>query len=168
MSQGSIELKTMRQRNPIKIAIPGQRPVVVSELILDFNGTLAQDGSLLPGVASRLRRLGRRLRITVATADTFGKARSVLKGLLIDIEIVETGQDKLRLLKQLGPSHVVVIGNGRNDVPMMRQARISIAVIGPEGAAGEALAAADVVLRDIREALDLLTNPLRLAATLRP
>jgi len=157
----------MGQRNPVVVAVSGQRSVKVSHLVLDFNGTLAKDGNLLPGVTSRLRTLSRRVHITVATADTFGKACSALKGLPLDVEIIKTGQDKLRLLKRLRPSHVAVIGNGRNDVPMMREAALSIAVIGSEGAAGEVLAAADVVARDVREALDLLANPLRLTATLR-
>jgi soluble P-type ATPase len=39
--------------------------------------------------------------------------------------------------------------------------------MGPEGVAGELLAAADLVTRDIRDALDLISNPLRVKATLR-
>lgn len=76
-------------------------------------------------------------------------------------------EDKLRLLKRLGPAQVVAIGNGRNDVPMLRQAALGIAVLGPEGAAGDAVRAADILTRDIREALDLLLQPLRLKATYR-
>jgi soluble P-type ATPase len=157
----------MPERIPLEIAIPGERPVVLSHVVLDFNGTLAQDGNLRPGVASRLRPLARRLRITVATADTFGKVRSALKGLPVAVEIVAAGPDKLRLLKRLGPARVAVIGNGRNDVPMMREAALSIAVVGPEGAAGEAVLAADILVRDIRDGLDLLLRPLRLKATYR-
>jgi soluble P-type ATPase len=157
----------MGQQNPVVVVIPGRRPVRVRHVLLDFNGTLARDGSILPGVAARVRRLGQRVRVTVATADTFGKARSALKGLPVAVEVVATGRDKLRLLRRLGPSRVVVIGNGRNDVSVMRHAAISIVVIGPEGAAGAALAAADVVVREVREALDLLVRPRRLTATLQ-
>jgi len=157
----------MREHSPIVIVMPGESPIGVSHLLLDFNGTLAKDGRLLPGIAERLRRLGRQLQIVVATADTFGKVRSELKGLPVDIEIVETGLDKLRLLKRLGPSHVVAIGNGRNDMQMVQKAALGIVVIGPEGAAGDAARAADVLVRDIRDALDLLLKPLRLKATLR-
>jgi GTP-binding protein EngB required for normal cell division len=39
--------------------------------------------------------------------------------------------------------------------------------IGPEGASAELLLVADVVVRDVLDALDLITNPLRLKATLR-
>jgi soluble P-type ATPase len=157
----------MPEPKPIVVAVPGERPVVLSHLVLDFNGTLAEDGNLLPGVAARLRKLGRQLRIVVVTADTFGKARSALKGLPVEVEIVESGQDKLRLLKRLGPSHTVAIGNGRNDVPIMQKAALGIVVLGPEGAAGQAVQAADILVRDIRDGLDLLLQPLRLKATYR-
>ena len=157
----------MPERIPIVVAVLGERPIVASHAVLDFNGTLARDGNLLPGVASRLRKLGQRLRIVVVTADTFSKARSALKGLPVAVEIVETGQDKLRLLRRLGPSHTVAIGNGRNDVPIMQRAAVGIVVIGPEGAAGEAVHAADILVRDIRDGLDLLLKPLRLKATYR-
>ena len=50
---------------------------------------------------------------------------------------------------------------------MLQAAALGIAVIGPECAAAEALAAADIVAPNILAALDLLLNPLRLVATLR-
>ena len=46
-------------------------------------------------------------------------------------------------------------------------AALGLAVIQREGAAAETLNAADVVCGDILSALELLTNPLRLVATLR-
>lgn len=51
----------------------------------------------------------------------------------------------------------------------MRQAeqRRDLAVIQGEGAAPQTVYLADVVARDVRDALQLLLNPLRLAATLR-
>ena len=68
---------------------------------------------------------------------------------------------------ELGRSNTVCIGNGRNDRLMLQAAALSIAVIGPEGAALDTLHAAAVITPDIRAALDLLLHPLRLAATLR-
>jgi soluble P-type ATPase len=61
----------------------------------------------------------------------------------------------------------VAIGNGRNDVAMLEAAALGIAVLGPEGTAGGAVAAADVVARSVQEALALLTEPRALTATLR-
>lgn len=158
----------MSRQKRIVIDIPGRPSLTLSYLMLDFTGTLAKDGTLLPGVASRLRSLSHRLTIVVATADTFGTASTSLKGLPVEIKMIKTGQDKLRLLEHLGPSQVMAIGNGRNDIPMIRRAALSVAVIGPEGAAGGLITSADVVVCDIRDALDLLAKPRRVTATLRP
>ena len=50
-----------------------------------------------------------------------------------------------RYIVQLGRKTVAAIGNGRNDRLMLQAAALGIAVIGPECAAAEALAAADIV-----------------------
>ncbi|MBV9327442.1 MAG: hypothetical protein JO020_15490 [Chloroflexi bacterium] len=50
---------------------------------------------------------------------------------------------------------------------MLREAALGIAIVGPEGLAAGALAAADVVVPSISDALGLLRNPKRLIATLR-
>ena len=152
---------------PIKLEVPGTETKSFTDLVLDYTGTLSLDGTLLPGIAERLERLAKAVRITVLTADTFGKAKGQLAGLPVEVRIVETGQDKAEFVKNLGAEHVIAIGNGRNDIPMMALAGLRIAVIGREGAAGELLGAADVMTRDICDALDLITNPLRLKATLR-
>jgi soluble P-type ATPase len=59
------------------------------------------------------------------------------------------------------------MGNGRNDRLMLEHSALGIAVILDEGAASVTVTAANVVCTDIRLALDLLANPLRLVATLR-
>ena len=138
-----------------------------TDLVLDYTGTLSLDGALLPGLAERLTTLAGSIHITVLTADTFGKAKEQLARLPVEVHVICTGQDKVELVSRLGAVRVVVIGNGRNDVPMMTLAGLRIAVIGPEGAATELLTVADIVVTDVRHALDLITNPLRLKATLR-
>jgi AcrR family transcriptional regulator len=50
---------------------------------------------------------------------------------------------------------------------MLKAARLGIAVMEGEGAAGPAVAASDVLVRNIGEALGILLNPLRLIASLR-
>ena len=62
----------------IEIDIPGFREVRLSDLVCDYNGTLAADGTLLPDVAGALSRLAANLRIHVITADTFGTVRAQL------------------------------------------------------------------------------------------
>lgn len=135
-------------------------------LLLDFSGTLARDGVLIPGVAERIRALAERLRVVVLTADTFGRAHIELHDLPVEVRVVSSGEEKASFLRRCA-REVIAVGNGRNDVPMMRLADLSLAVVGPEGAAREVLSVADVVVRDVLEALDLLIHPLRLKATLR-
>jgi soluble P-type ATPase len=74
---------------------------------------------------------------------------------------------KLAYVNELGAEGTVCIGNGRNDRLMLAASALGIAVVLAEGASSLSLTAADVVCKDILSALDLLTHPLRLTATLR-
>jgi soluble P-type ATPase len=152
--------------SPVLLHLPSG-PAPFSTLVLDFTGTLSEGGRLLPGVDERLGRLVGKLRIVVLTADTFGTAREALRNLPVEVQVIRDGWHKAEVVSTMEPEGVVAIGNGRNDIPMMEVAGLGIAVIGPEGAAAGLLSAADVVTRDIREALDLVADPLRLKATLR-
>ena len=154
----------------VSIAIPGFGALALEHLVLDFNGTLAVDGALLSGVAERLRALGPKLSIHVLTADTHGTAARALESLPCALVVAPpSGQAeaKRRFVQVLGAERVVAIGNGRNDRLMLGAARLGIAVIQSEGAAAEAIAAADLVVPTIADALDLLVHPLRLVASLR-
>lgn len=71
------------------------------------------------------------------------------------------------LVASLGADQTAAIGNGRNDVTMLRVARLGISIIGPEGGATEAVLASDLVCRSITEALDLLLDDRLVIATLR-
>lgn len=152
----------------LTISIPGQPPMTLRHLVLDVNGTLSARGELIDGVEGRLARIAHLLDLHVASADTFGTAEALATSVGASFERVADGDEKGRLVLRLGADGVAAIGNGRNDAAMFRAARLSIAVIGPEGAAGAALAAADVVCLDIRGALDLLLDDRVLLATLRP
>jgi soluble P-type ATPase len=154
----------------IEIAIPGYGELRLRHLVLDYNGTLACDGRLVPGVTDHLMDLSESLGIHVLTADTFGKAASVFINLPCQLETLPLENQecgKLQYVRGLGSSQTVCIGNGRNDRLMLKEAALGIAVILQEGAATEAVLAADVVCTNIVSALDLLTHPLRLVATLR-
>jgi soluble P-type ATPase len=152
--------------SPVHLELPGG-PAAFTDLVLDYTGTLSLDGKLLPGVEERLRKLAEYLRIVVLTADTFGTAAAQLEGLPVSVRVIRDGKEKAEAVTAMGAGTVIAVGNGRNDVPMMKVAGLSVAVVGPEGGAGSLLGVADVVARDIRDALDLLANPLRLKATLR-
>ena len=154
----------------IEVTIPGYNTLQFKHLVLDYNGTLAVDGELLPGVKQALKGLSEELQVHILTADTFGKVRSRVEGIPCELSILPLeNQDKGKLdyVKGLGAGYTVCIGNGRNDRLMLKEAALGIAVILEEGAATETLVAADVVSPSILSALELFTNPLRLTATLR-
>jgi len=158
--------KTIHVFRP-RVEIPGREPIDLVEMVLDFTGTLSRDGKLLPPVAQQLVKLAKELRITVMTADTFGTAREALADLPVRVELIETGADKLAYVERRGAGTTVAVGNGRNDVPMVKAAAVGIAVVGPEGAAGDLVRVADVVVNSIEDAFDLVLHPMRLKATLR-
>jgi len=124
----------------------------------------------LPEVAERLNHLASMLTVHVITADTFGKVEVQLDGVHCRISILQgkdQDKEKLSYITQLGPERTVSIGNGRNDRLMLEASALGIAVLLQEGAAAQSIMAADIVCKEILSALDLLTHPLRLTATLR-
>jgi soluble P-type ATPase len=154
----------------LDLTIPGFGRLEITDAVCDYNGTLAADGRLLEGVDTRIQRLSSELRVHVVTADTFGSAARELQRLPCALVVLDAGNQaeaKRDFVEGLGATHVVAIGNGRNDRMMLDVAALGIAVCGAEGAAAEALQAADLVAGRIVDALDLLLHPKRLLATLR-
>jgi P-type E1-E2 ATPase len=158
----------------IEIDIPGNRTLRLKHLVLDVNGTLALDGELLSGVAERLAALTNQLEIHLLTANTHGRQKEIDRQLALTATILPppappgTQQSlKAAFVEKLGAQVVAAVGNGNNDAGMIRAAGSGIAVLGPEGLAGQALTAADLVCTSVNDALDLLLHPNRLRATLR-
>ena len=153
----------------IHLDIPGWGVLELEHLVLDLNGTMALDGEALAGVPERLAALSESLAVHLVTADTQGQAAAIAGQLGVRLVLVAPGAEadqKRSLVERLGAERVMAIGNGANDARMLQAAALGIAVLGPEGLAGEAWRAADVVA-GIHEALDLLLHPRRLVATLR-
>ncbi|MDF1536844.1 MAG: ATPase P [bacterium] len=153
----------------LTIEVPGWGSFPIRHLVLDLNGTLTLDGGLMAGVRERIVHLAGKLDIHVLTADTLGKAAELCHDLPVTLHTI-AAQDqveaKRKYIRGL-PLRAVAMGNGRNDAAMLADAALGIAVIGPEGASPEAVSAADVVVLDINDGLDLLIYPDRLKATLR-
>jgi soluble P-type ATPase len=154
----------------LEMTIPGMERLYIEHLVIDFNGTLAQDGLVLEGVRERLASLAERLYLHVITADTFGQARDELAGLPLELVILPDGNQaeaKLAYIQRLNAAQVAAIGNGRNDALMLQAAALGIAVLQGVGTARETFQAAALVTPNILVALDLLVFPQRLTATLR-
>lgn len=154
----------------LSITIPGFGALCLAHLVLDYNGTIAEDGELIPGVQNRLSTLSQKLSIHVLTADTFGTVEEKLSGAPVKLHILGEGkQDEMKLdyVRSLDSSSVVSVGNGGNDRLMLEASGLGLSVLQTEGAAAGTLFASDAVCRSICDALDLLIHPLRLTATLR-
>jgi soluble P-type ATPase len=152
------------------IEIPGFGDLHLRRLLLDYNGTLARDGKLLPGVKERLERLAGELEIHVVTADTFGSVAREMEGSGVEVIILKSDNhivEKHHVLERLGADHTAAVGNGNNDALMLKYSVLGIAVLGEEGCALPALTSAELCCRSITDALDLLLHPKRLVATLR-
>ncbi len=155
----------------ISVDIPGRGSYQLAHLVLDVNGTIAEDGHLIPGVKHTLLRLARSIEIHMVTADTHGRQYAIDAELEMEAVRLEAGEpedeQKAALVQQLGADATVAIGNGANDALMLRAAAIGIAVMEAEGTCVAAVQSADVLCRSIVSALELLQNPRRLVATLR-
>ncbi|HET6352482.1 MAG TPA: ATPase P [Coriobacteriia bacterium] len=154
----------------LSIDIPGFGLLELEHLVLDVNGTLAQDGEVPVYTEEFLDPLKPLLAIHAITADTYGGVGKMLEPLGLDVRVIGDGREaeaKLDLVDELGSQGVVAIGNGANDELMLRDAAVGIAVIGMEGAASSAIAAADIVVTSLEAALGLLIDPRRMIAALR-
>lgn len=120
----------------ISISIPGFADLQLKYLVSDYNGTLAVDGALLPGLRELIFHLAHDLEIYVITADTYGCAANNLRDLPVQLTIAPPGSQaeaKRDLVLRLGEQNVVAIGNGRNDRLMLKYAALGLAVIQQEG-----------------------------------
>ena len=153
----------------LSINIPGRGELVLSHLVLDYNGTIALDGQVIPGIKVRLEKLSQDLEISVITADTHGTAAKACEDLPLQVltfPTTEVGKIKADHVRSLSGG-VVTIGNGFNDIAMSDAADLSLCVMAAEGCCGKLAAHCDILLTSIEDALDLLLIPNRLRATLR-
>lgn len=154
----------------LKITIPGMDEMVIDHLLLDYNGTLACDGQIKPGVLQKLEQLSQHINIHVITADTFGSVHEQCNYPYIHIHVIgKESQDhaKLDYLNTLGAKHTIAVGNGLNDALILQGAILGFAIQQEEGCATKSLLASDIVFQNINDALDILLNKNRVIATLR-
>jgi soluble P-type ATPase len=154
----------------IKLNIPGFGKLSLRYAVFDYNGTLACDGELLPGVHDSLLKLKNLLDVHVLTADTFDRVKKNLQSFSLNLHILQSGEEdkqKADYVKSLGADKVVTFGNGNNDYLMFKSAALSIVILESEGCTARTLSVSDIVVKDILNGMDLFLNPLRLKATLR-
>lgn len=156
--------------NMIQVSIPGWGDLDIEYLVVDYNGTCAFDGKMKENAREMLQKVARYIKVFIITADSYGNIDT--EGNTIDFSIIkvgkeDTGNDKGRIIRELGPEKVAAIGNGANDTQMLREAALGIGVIGDEGIASSLVKEADIIVKDITDALGIILHPERLLATLR-
>jgi len=153
----------------ITIQRPGQEPLEVEFILLDFEGTLASDRRVHPKAKDKINLLSKRTKIYILTKEEKEQVTEVLRKVRAEIfhfAEEDASNGKLNLLRQLGANKAVAIGNGRDDASMIKEAAFGICVISREGTSAETIQKADVVVSNILDALDFLLKPLRQKATL--
>jgi soluble P-type ATPase len=153
----------------IAIDIPGWGNLEIQNIVCDLNGTLAEDGKMLLGVKKKINTLSEKVKVYILTADTQGTANEEIQELqaeLVRIPEKNSKSGKLEFFKTLRPEATVAIGNGNNDQLILREAGLGIAILESEGMSVAAMKDADIVVKGISDAFDLLLKPKRLIATL--
>ena len=85
----------------LTISIPGRGDLVLRHLLLDYNGTIAEDGHLAEGVAQRVEALSRLLEIYVVTADTHGTAAAACAGVPVRVTASHVSCSAVEMVKPL-------------------------------------------------------------------
>jgi soluble P-type ATPase len=153
----------------ITIQRPGQSPIEIEYLLIDYEGTLASDGRVHPKSKDKINLLAKRISVYILAKSEQEKVEERLRKVKAEILFFTEGEasgEKLDFLRRLDPEKTVAIGNGVDDAPMLEEAGFSICVIGKEGTSVETLNRADMVVTDILSGLDFLLKPLRQKATL--
>jgi hypothetical protein len=75
------------------------------------------------------------LEVRLLSADTFGRLDNIAGELGVAAQRLVRGepeaQQKARVVQELGAERTIAIGNGANDVGMLEEAALGIAVLGP-------------------------------------
>jgi len=153
-----------------EIIIPNYKTLVVTNIVLDYNGTIAKDGLLKEEVKPLLEKLTKEYKVYVITADTFGSVATQLKDYDVSVKILNSDNhtlEKATFVKSLTAENTVAIGNGNNDAMMLQTSLIGIAILGDEGCSSQTLLKSDITCKSIQNALELFLNTKRLIATLR-
>ncbi len=136
----------------------------LNRVYFDYNGTIANSGILLDGIIERLYRLKEKFEVIIISGDTYGNIRNTMKD--FNIVLAYTTDEKLDEIQKY-KEHSIAIGNGSIDYKMLKEAKLSFAVIGKEGCSSKALLHADIIVHDIFDVFDILEDENKIIATLK-
>lgn len=153
------------------IDIPGMKSIDIKNIVLDYNGTIALDGKLLPEVESKIVHLSKEgIGVHILTADTHDTVQKQCGHLPANIKIFNKDNASIHkgnIVDELGGETCISIGNGYNDGVMFEKSTLGIIILGQEGCSTEALMKANILCRSIEDAFDMIIKKERIIATLR-
>ena len=123
----------------LEIDIPGRGTFGIRHVVCDYNGTIAVDGHLIEGVASRIREITEFAQVSVLTADTFGTVRAECDNLPVYVRVFardDASACKAPIVRELGAEGCVCIGNGFNDILCLVRRRFRFRLWGKRVRAG--------------------------------
>jgi P-type E1-E2 ATPase len=154
----------------ISVPVPGWGELSLEYLMVDFNGTAAIDGKLKKDVKDAIEKISRYIKVFIITADSYDSVDAEMATsniTFIKVNKNSSGDEKAKVVRELGPEKIVAIGNGSNDAAMLKEAALGIAVIGEEGCSTALIKEADLIVTDVVKAFGLIMHPERILATLR-
>jgi len=154
----------------MKIDIPGRDDFELKNIVFDYNGTIAIDGKLISGVSESINSLSQDFDFYVITADTYGTVEKELEN--TNCKVITIGKDsqdicKLDFIKQLGSNTTLSVGNGRNDMLMLKESILGIAILQDEGLCTQTMLNSDILVKSIFDIFSFLKDKNRLIATMR-
>jgi soluble P-type ATPase len=151
--------------------IPNFGQCEIHNILLDLNGTLTNFGNYPTGLKYLLQEVKKFFDVYLISANTRGTLDRIADELGIKaIHIPKSKSEKeskLTSLRVLNPEHTIVIGNGNNDIEIITQSKIGIAVLGNEGLSIQSLISSDLIVQSISDAFKILLDEKALIATLR-
>ena len=148
----------------------GVGEIEVDTIILDLNGTLAVNGSIVKGAKERLGKLKELgYKIFLLTGNQRGNAGELCHELGIDFKVAKTSDEKEAITKEFINSSkgVVSIGNARIDIGTFKDAKVRIGTLQAEGIHTGIIEYIDILVPSLINALDLLIDEDTFNATMR-
>jgi soluble P-type ATPase len=153
----------------IEILIPGRDKLEIQNIVFDYNGTLAVDGTMSFNTKKMLIKIKEFVNVFILTADTYGTVKKECSELGVEVKTFPregAAAFKMDIVKSL-KGDTICVGNGYNDIEMFRLSELSVAIIGKEGCCGKLIACADIVVNSIEDVFELIMKHERIKATLR-
>ena len=152
--------------------IPNYGKIHIKNILFDVNGTIQFDGRIPTKVKKRIKRLKNYYNIFLISADTRGNLNQIalnlgVKSIKISPSELLEAETKNNELIKLGREETVAIGNGNNDFMMLKNAILSIAILGKEGLSSNTLMNSELVFSNCIDAINFLMDEKKVIATLR-